>query len=441
MSRRAPRYTSYPTAPHFTDDVGPDAVSRWLGELPEEPASLYLHVPFCDTLCWFCACRTQGATKRAPVTRYLEFLEAEIAHVARLLPRRQKIAHMHWGGGSPTVLAPEEIARLAQVVRDAFDLTDDAEIAVEIDPRDMTEARLDAFAAMGLNRASIGVQDFDPKVQIAINRMQGWEMTRDVIEGLRARGVKGVNVDALYGLPYQTTESLRRTLEQLIGLAPDRVALYGYAHVPWMARRQRAIPEEALPGAAERLAQADLAARLLTDAGYVPVGIDHFARPGDGLARAQASGGLRRNFQGYTDDPHPTLIGLGASAISRLPQGFCQNAPATADYQNRVEAGTLPVIKGRALTLDDRVRADAIERLMCDFRFDGEALRARYGDFAAPCLADAADLLAGPMGARVAPDGAGGFSIPPQERIWTRLIASAFDAYFEDGAVRHSRVV
>ncbi len=440
LSRRAPRYTSYPTAPHFTPEVGPEIAARWLGDLPDEPASLYTHIPFCDTLCWFCACRTQGATKRAPVSRYLGFLETEMRRVAEALPRRLRVAHLHWGGGSPTVLSPDEIAWLAALTRECFDLTDDAEIAVEIDPRDMTEARLDAFAAAGLNRASIGVQDFDPQVQRAINRMQGWEMTRDIIGGLRARGVGGVNIDALYGLPFQTQASLGRTLEQLVELAPDRVALYGYAHVPWMARRQKAIPEEALPDGPERLAQAELAARILTGAGYVPVGIDHFALPGDGLARASAEGRLRRNFQGYTDDPHPTLIGLGASAISRLPQGYWQNAPVTADYQSQVEAGGLPVAKGRALTLDDQMRAHVIERLMCDFRFEAADLRRRFGDFAGPCIDIAEALLSGDLAERLVREEEG-FSIRPEARTWARLVASAFDAYLEEGVVRHSRVV
>ncbi|TYO88193.1 oxygen-independent coproporphyrinogen III oxidase [Oceanicella actignis] len=448
LSRRAPRYTSYPTAPHFTDAVGPQDAARWLAALPDEPVSLYLHIPFCDTLCWFCACRTQGATRHAPVARYLEHLTAEAAHLARLAPGRLRAARMHWGGGSPTVLTPDEIESLAAALRAAFELTDDAEIAVEIDPRDMTPERLDAFARIGLNRASIGVQDFDPVVQKAINRMQGWEMTRDVIEGLRARGVRGVNIDALYGLPFQTESSLRATLERLIALRPDRVALYGYAHVPWMARRQRAIPAEALPGPAERMAQAALAAELLTAAGYEAVGIDHFALPEDGLARAAREGRLRRNFQGYTDDPHPTLIGMGASAISRAPQGYWQNAAATSEYQNRIGAGALAVARGRALSLDDRVRAHAIERIMCDFRFDGAELRARFGDFAEPCLAIARALIAGTGGepasalaGRLRQTGPESFELPPESRPFARLAAAAFDAYLELGAARHSQVV
>ncbi|MGG7565073.1 oxygen-independent coproporphyrinogen III oxidase [Rhodovulum sp. DZ06] len=438
---RAPRYTSYPTAPHFDEADAPSRQADWLRALPAEPVSLYVHIPFCDTLCWFCACRTQGATKRAPVTRYLGYLEQEIDRVAALVPDGVTIGRMHWGGGSPTVMSPEEMRRLSDLLRSRFRFEEDAEIAVEIDPRDMTEDRLDALRDCGLNRASIGVQDFDETVQRAINRMQGWEMTRDVIEALRARGVTGINVDAIYGLPYQSVESLGRTLEQLIGLAPDRVALYGYAHVPWMARRQKAIPENSLPGAEARLEQAELVRRMLTEAGYDAVGIDHFARPGDGLAVAAREGHLRRNFQGYVDDGCETLIGLGASSISRLPGGFLQNAAATAEYQATIEAGGLAAARGRSLTLDDKVRGHAIEKLMCAFRYDAAEMTRLFGDFARPCQEIASELLSGEEAEWLTPDGAGGFEIRPEARTWTRAVAARFDAYFPTGAARHSRIV
>jgi oxygen-independent coproporphyrinogen-3 oxidase len=441
VTQCAPRYTSYPTAPHFTDPVSGAMHERWLREQPAAAVSLYVHVPFCDTLCWFCACRTQGATKASPVIRYLEHLRQEIDRVAAFVPEHVTISRMHWGGGSPTVMTPEQMLALSAHLRAAFKFEPDAEIAVEIDPRDMTEDRMDAMAEGGLNRASIGVQDFDEKVQRAINRMQGWELTRDVIVGLRARGVAGINLDALYGLPYQTEVSLGRTLERLIELEPDRVALYGYAHVPWMARRQRAIPEHSLPGAPARLAQSDLVQRMLTDAGYIAVGIDHFARPGDKLADAAAAGRLRRNFQGYVDDQAETLIGLGASSVSRLPGGFVQNIASTADYQNAVAAGGLPTGRGKALSLDDRVRAHVIERLMCDFAFNPVDLTARFGDFAQPCLDIAAAALAGEDAAWLEKTADGGFVIRPEARRWTRLVASRFDAYFSGGGVRHSRVV
>jgi len=441
LSRSVPRYTSYPTAPHFGSEVGQDQYERWLAELPPGAAiSLYLHIPFCDELCWFCACRTQGSRMYYPVTRYLAQLEREIARVAELTGGRQPVSQMHWGGGSPTVLAPGDIRRLARHMREHFPRVAGAEFAVEIDPRDMTPERVAAFADAGLSRASIGVQDFDATVQRAIGRQQGWEMTRDVIGALRGIGVSGVNIDLLYGLPYQTRASLARTLEKVIGLSPDRIALFGYAHVPWMAKRQKLIDENALPGPEERQAQFALAARMLAEAGYTAIGIDHFARPGDSLAKARDDGTLKRNFQGYTVDPAEALIGFGASAIGFLPQGYVQNEPVTATYQLRIEHGGLAAQRGRALTLDDRVRRDAIEEILCQFRLDLDRLEARYGDFARPLSDTAGRLL------EQAPEGAlepwrGGFRIAPRWRSHTRLVAAEFDAYFRTRPARHSLAV
>jgi oxygen-independent coproporphyrinogen-3 oxidase len=291
-----------------------------------------------------------------------------------------------------------------------------------------------------MTRASIGVQDFDLKVQQSIGRLQGHEMTRDVILGLRGHGIESVNIDFLYGLPHQTEASLARTIEQVLALSPDRLALFGYAHVPWMAKRQKMIPEDALPGTEERRAQAGLARRLLTEAGYRPVGIDHFARPGDALARAAEDGTLRRNFQGYTVDPAEALVGMGASAIGSLPQGYVQNDPGTATWQLKVEAGQLPVAKNIALTLEDRMRRAAIEQILCGFALDIGRLADRFGDFARPLAETAESLVA------EAPDGAlipwrGGFRIAEAWRDRTRLIAAEFDAYLASGTARHSLAV
>lgn len=441
LSRAVPRYTSYPTAPHFSADIGPETYRRWLGELPTDATiSLYLHIPFCDQLCWFCACRTQGTRAYYPVSRYLQAIEREIDTVAELAGGSQRISQMHWGGGSPTVLAPGDIRRLARHVREHFPGAEKAEFAVEIDPRDMTPERLVAFGDAGISRASIGVQDFDDTVQHAIGRLQGHEMTRDVIQGLRDIGVDGINIDLVYGLPHQTEASLARTLEQVIALAPDRLALFGYAHVPWMAKRQKMIDEAALPGPAERQAQAARARAMLIEAGYTPIGIDHFARPGDALAVARDEGRLRRNFQGYTVDEAEALIGFGASAIGLMPQGYVQNDPVTAAYQLRALEKGLTTKRGIAFSLEDRVRRDAIEQILCHFRLDMERLRAAYGDFAAPLAETVADLIAG------APEGAlepwrGGFRIAEGWRSHTRLIAAEFDAFFRRAPARHSLAV
>jgi oxygen-independent coproporphyrinogen-3 oxidase len=441
LERAVPRYTSYPTAPHFRTDFEGETYARWLDEIaPDAPLSLYLHIPFCDDLCWFCACRTQGAKRYEPLVRYLGALAAEVERVAGHFPKDQPVVHVHWGGGSPTVLKPGDMLWLKGVLARHFPRVTEAEFAVEIDPRDMTEAKLDALAAAGLDRASIGVQDFDPAVQKAIGRLQGREMTRDVIGGLRRHGIASINVDLLYGLPEQTEASLARTIEAVVELAPDRLALFGYAHVPWMAKRQKMIDSATLPGTDERRAQQALARRMLSEAGYETIGIDHFAKPGDSLAAAAREGRMRRNFQGYTVDDSAALVGMGASAIGSTPQGYVQNDPTTATYQLAVEAGKLPVKKGLALTLDDQVRRAAIEQILCGFALDLEGLAARYGDFVAPLRETVAALLA------EAPEGAlapwrGGFRIGERWREHARLVAAEFDSYLDTRPARHSLAV
>src|SRR6056297_994886 len=441
LERTVPRYTSYPTAPHFKPGFEPAAYARWLGEIaPEAALSLYLHIPFCDELCWFCACRTQGARRYAAVARYLDCIEAEIIAVSSHLGNCHPVTQMHWGGGSPTVLRPEDTARMVALMRDVFPNVGTAEFAVEIDPRDITPERLDALADAGLGRASIGVQDFDEAVQVAIGRRQTYEMTRDVIAGLRGNGVASINIDLLYGLPLQTEASLARTIEKVLTLAPDRLALFGYAHVPWMARRQRMIDEATLPRTEARMRQSALARRILTGAGYEAVGIDHFAKPGDSLAVAAREGRLRRNFQGYTVDGAGALIGFGASAIGAMPQGYVQNEPVTAAYQRLVEGGRLPVRKGLGLTLDDRMRRAAIEQVLCAFCLDLDALRAKFGDFVRPIAERVEWLLL------EAPDGAlerwrGGFRIAPAWQGHARLVAAEFDAFLARGHARHSLAV
>ncbi|MGF1503086.1 MAG: oxygen-independent coproporphyrinogen III oxidase [Paracoccaceae bacterium] len=441
LERAVPRYTSYPTAPQFGEAVDQITYVEWLEALPAKAAlSLYVHVPFCDELCWFCACRTQGAKRYAPVARYLDRVLAEIARVAAHAGPDRPVARIHLGGGSPTVLAPEDLARLHAALVAAWPGAEGAEFAVEIDPRDMTPDRVETLGALGLGRASIGVQDFDPDVQAAIGRAQGYELTRDVIAALRATGCGSINIDLLYGLPGQSEASLADTVERVIGLGPDRLALFGYAHVPWMAKRQRMIREETLPGTAARRAQAALAHRILISAGYVAVGIDHFAKPEDALARAAADGTLRRNFQGYTVDPADALLGFGASAIGALPGGYVQNDPVTATYQLRIDNGDLAVKKGIRLSHEDAMRRDAIEQVLCSFALDFARIEARYGALARPLRRVVAQLLS------AAPAGAlepwrDGFRIAEAWRSHARLIAAEFDAYLPGSAARHSLAV
>jgi oxygen-independent coproporphyrinogen-3 oxidase len=322
----------------------------------------------------------------------------------------------------------------------SFAFAPDAEISVEMDPNDLDEARHDALAAIGMTRASLGIQDFDPKVQKAINRIQTFEQTRSVVEGARARGVRSVNCDILYGLPHQTRETLAETVRAVVSLAPDRIALFGYAHVPWMKKHQTMIDEAALPGIVARFEQMTMAAGMLTEAGYRAVGIDHFALPSDGLAAAAARGELRRNFQGYTDDRADALIGLGASAIGKLPQGYIQNMPATAEYLRRVEAGGLAAIRGYALTAEDRARAWAIEKVMCDFAFSFAALSGQDPATAEAIRREAQDFAARDRDGlcRIKGDR---FVLTTKGRPFARTVAAVFDAHLSSGRGRHSVAV
>ncbi len=436
---RVPRYTSYPTAPQFGASVSPDLFSDWIEAIPSGTAiSLYLHVPFCRRLCWFCACRTQGTSSDEPVRAYLETLKAEIALLKTRLQPGVHLSRLHWGGGTPTLLQPDMIRDLADTIFDAVPMGDGGEFSVEIDPDEVDAARLDALAAAGLNRASIGVQDFDPEIQKAIGRIQSYELTKRVADMIRDRGVRSLNADILYGLPHQTNTRIADSVQKLLTLAPDRVALYGYAHVPWMSRRQQMIPGDALPTATERLKLFETARKLFTWDGYREIGIDHFARPEDGMAVAQSAGTLRRNFQGYTEDTSPVLIGLGASSISRFPQGYAQNASATSAYTKAIREGRFSSHRGHVFAGDDLLRGRIIEALMCDFRVNRAELIERFGVTDAQ-LDAMFEVAASAFDGMVTVD-ADGFAIPQHARPLTRMIARAFDAYDQSKA-QHSAAV
>ncbi|MCL4188280.1 MAG: oxygen-independent coproporphyrinogen III oxidase [Rhodobacteraceae bacterium] len=425
---RVPRYTSYPTAPHFAGAVDHRLFAAWAAAIPHGTAiSLYVHVPFCRRLCWFCACRTQGTSSDAPVRSYVETLKAEVALAAAALPEGTRLARLHWGGGTPTLMPAESITDLAGAILAAFPLAEGAEFSVEIDPNEIDDARLDALAAAGLTRASIGVQDFDPEIQSIIGRDQSYEVTRAAVEAIRARGVKSLNADILYGLPTQSARRISDSVQKLLSLSPDRVALYGYAHVPWMARRQTMIPPDSIPRPEERLRLFETARRLFVWDGYDEIGIDHFARPADGLAVAARTGRLRRNFQGYTDDTAPVLVGLGASAISRFPQGYAQNAAATSEYVRAIREGRLATHRGHSFTTEDLWRGRAIEALMCDFRIDAEELRRGFG--APPEALAAAFRAAAEAFPEMVAASPASFEILPRGRPLTRMVARSFDAY------------
>jgi len=439
-AERLPRYTSYPTANHFTPEVTAEDYAAWLSLLPAGAAlSLYLHVPFCDSLCWYCACSTKATKRYAPISAYLERLEAEIAEVAARVPADHRVRHLHWGGGSPDILSAADIRRLGAALARAFHIAPDAEFAIEVDPRLMTAEKAQSLVDVGVNRISIGVQDFEPAVQRAIGRMQSFEVTRDAIGLFRARGVRSINMDLVYGLPHQTEATLMRTLDQVLQLSPDRIALFGYAHLPQRAHNQRLIDEAALPGALARYAMSQRLAQALKAAGYAQRGIDHFARSDDALATAP----LNRNFQGYTTDAVEQLIGLGASAIGKLPQGYVQNAVGAREYMEAIDRGDLATARGFALTDDDRLRAFVIERLMCDFAVSADAVRDAFG-------ARAADHVQGEIEAVLAEDPDGivartpdGLQMTERGRPFVRSVCARFDAYLspEPGVVRHSMAV
>ncbi|SDX41068.1 oxygen-independent coproporphyrinogen III oxidase [Roseicitreum antarcticum] len=425
---RVPRYTSYPTAPQFNGTIGAGTFQSWLGAIaPGSQISLYLHVPFCRRLCWFCACRTQGTRSGAPVAAYVETLKQELALLRAHLPDGVTLSRLHWGGGTPTLMTAPQIRDLAAAIFTAVPLGPNAEFSVEIDPNEVDAPRMDALKVAGMNRASIGVQDFDPEIQATIGRDQSYEITQEIVAALRARDVRSLNVDILYGLPHQTPARMADSVQKLLSLQPDRVALYGYAHVPWMARRQQMIPSDSLPRAEERLTLFETARDLFVWDGFAEVGIDHFARPTDGLAVAAQAGLLRRNFQGYTDDTAEVLVGLGASSISRFPQGYAQNVPATSDWTNAVRAGTFATARGHAFAGEDRLRARIIEALMCDFRVSVAQLVADF-DVTRTALLPMLRAVHDRFGDHVTLD-PDGLSIPARGRPLTRMIAASFDAY------------
>lgn len=440
-ARPVPRYTSYPTAPHFHPGITDADYASWLGALPAETdLSLYVHIPFCDRLCWFCGCHTKQVLRYDPIAAYLPAVHLEMEAVARHLDARGRATALHLGGGSPSMLRPEDLIALAQRARQLFRPRADFEFSIEIDPNDMTEDRYDAFAEAGVTRISVGVQDFDPKVQQAINRLQSFEQTRAVVEGMRRRGVSSVNLDVLYGLPHQTVGSVEATIEQALALHPDRLALFGYAHVPWMKTHQRMIDEAMLPDAAERLRQSTAAAARILAAGYVAIGLDHFAKPTDRLAIAAGTGQLRRNFQGYTTDAAPALIGFGASSIGSLPRGYVQNITATGEYVRAIKARGLAIARGIALNSEDRMRGWVIERLMCDLAVSVPELRHRFGSAAETVLMEMAYAAQGDADGIVEFDGRR-FAITKAGRPYVRSVAAAFDTYLPSGAARHSMAV
>jgi len=438
---RLPRYTSYPTAPHFSNAVGPETYAEWLQAIPRRAtASLYLHVPFCRSMCWYCGCHTSVARRAEPVAIYEAALRREIDLVSRQIDCRLQVDHVHFGGGTPTIMTPEQFAGVIGSIRRSFFVLASAEVAIEIDPRTLSQRMIDALALGGVNRASLGVQSFDPAVQHAINRIQSFEETASATENLRRAGIPAINFDLIYGLPHQTIASCLDTVQRCVTLRPDRLSVFGYAHVPTFKKYQRRIDEGWLPDSRERFDQACAISNALKEAGYVQIGLDHFALPTDPMALALREGRLRRNFQGYTTDQSDILIGLGASAIGRLPQGFVQNEVAISAYAQRIAEGRLATAKGYALTADDRLRGEIIERIMCDLQVDLGPICARHGS-AVEALLDTAPRLEDLVSDGVIARDGDALSVAGDSRALVRSVAAAFDAYLDGSTRLHSRAV
>ena len=435
---RLPRYTSYPTAPKFSDHVGPQDTIDWIRRVGEQTVSLYLHIPFCRSMCWYCGCHTTITERDQPILDYLEVLRREIELVSQTATSPLDVREVHFGGGTPTIIEPQEFVSLMQLLGQRFRLGASTNVSVEIDPRTLTQAMADALGRSGVTRASLGVQSFDPVVQKAINRIQSEETTQQAVNRLRGNGIGRINFDLIYGLPHQTIESCIATVEASLAMLPDRFSVFGYAHVPTFKKHQRLIDETALPGPQARNDQAEAIAAALVSAGYVHIGLDHFALSEDELALAARHGTLRRNFQGYTTDQCGSLIGFGASAIGRFREGYVQNEVPPGQYARRVSEGSLPSVKGYRLTAEDRLRAEVIERLMCDFVADVAAISARHG-FGPDVLMTGNERLRA-----LADDGVivveeGVVKVRPEERFLVRTVASAFDAYLNDMARTFSK--
>ncbi|MDD5260347.1 MAG: oxygen-independent coproporphyrinogen III oxidase [Methylacidiphilales bacterium] len=440
-----PRYTSYPTAPQFTEKfTGPDLleeIRRTHLEKNPPPLSLYYHLPFCKSVCFYCGCNVTFTRDRSRGNAYIEALRQEMDLVMPYLKPRRPVVQLHWGGGTPTFCTPEQLSRLFGSIRERFEFAPDAEIGVEVDPRETSPEHLQVLGSVGFNRLSVGIQDFDPKVQEAVNRLQSEEATRATIDEARKNGFQSVSVDLMYGLPLQTASTFATTLDRVLALDPDRLALFNFAYLPAQIRHQKAIREADLPSPREKLAIFKLAVERLLGAGYAYIGMDHFAKPGDDLRLAQAAGKLHRNFQGYTTHAEADLYAFGVSSISSLGRVYAQNRKKVGEYMAEVEAGRLPVMRGLRLTDEDLLRRHVIMRLMCDFELDMERVEREFGIDFHEHFSPALETLKPMEEAGLLEILPSKITVRPTGRFLIRNIAMCFDAYLQGSAVQYSRTV
>jgi len=444
--RPGPRYTSYPTAPEWSGDFGGARYAEHLARAERQggPLSVYVHLPFCREMCRFCGCNVIATHDRTRADSYLSVLEEEVALVAAHLPTRRTVSQLHWGGGTPTFLDEKQLVRCHEILTRHFVLAKDAEQAIEVDPAVTTRSQIETLARLGFNRISMGVQDFDDRVQKVVGRIQGEKETAELVRAARENGFGGVNLDLIYGLPYQTPESWHRTLERILAIRPDRMAVFGFAYVPWAKPHQRLLPQEALPKTEQRVELFLAAVEAFTASGYRLIGLDHFAREGDELARALESGTLFRNFQGYTVRPADDTVAFGITAISDVGGAYAQNVHKLRDWTALVLERKLPVERGAALSNDDLLRRHAINQVMCQLRLDLRQIESRFGEDARAALQ--ADL----DGSREELEGDGLVTfdgdvlrVTPLGQLLVRNVAMIFDAYLKraSGERQFSRTV
>ena len=442
-----PRYTSYPTADRFTEAFTTEHYGNALHARNHSRAvqslSLYVHLPFCNTICYYCACNKVITKDHGRSAKYVRYVGREIRMVGGMIEGAPPVQQLHWGGGTPTFLAPEEMTTLMATLRDTFVFDAGAEVSIEVDPRKVDAETIAFLGTLGFNRISVGIQDFDPAVQLAVNRVQSEAETRTVIDAARANGFTSVNADLIYGLPRQTTVGFSATLDKVIDAAPDRIALYSYAHVPHLFKPQRRISEAELPSSEAKLAILALAIEKLGAAGYVYIGMDHFAKPGDELALAQRERKLHRNFQGYSTKPNCDLLAFGISAIGKVGTAYVQNVKTLDEYYDRLDAHALPVMRGVELDADDVLRGDVIQKLMCDFDLDLGVVDAKHGIRFGEYFTSELDALV-----RLAGDGlvevtADMIKVTPRGRLLVRNIAMVFDRHLREARerARYSRVI
>ena len=447
--KSGPRYTSYPTVAQFHDGIYESDYRRWAQRSNEDliprALSLYFHIPFCDTVCFYCACTKVVTRNHERAITYLQYLYREVAMQAKLFDRDRTVEQLHWGGGTPTFLDDAQIRELMEVTRRHFTLRDDdeGEYSIEIDPRSVDRNKLATLRECGFNRVSLGVQDFDPDIQQAVNRIQGLDITRNAVQAARELGFRSVNMDLMYGLPLQTVDSFTQTLQQAIEFAPDRVAVYNYAHLPQRFKPQRRINEIDLPSPDEKLEILQETIRLLTGAGYVYIGMDHFAREDDELAVAQRNATLQRNFQGYSTHGDCDIIGMGMSSIGRVCDNYSQNARTLETYYQKLDTGSLPLERGIELEPDDLLRREVINRLMCHFHLDIRALETQWRFSFPTHFRDEITALQEMQKDGLLTLDQDNLQILPAGRLLVRNICMVFDRYLHgsDGNTRFSRVI